>query len=202
MIHTDPSFSEVVAARVAAVERRTDAELVVVVAGRSGRYADVSARAASVVALAVAAVLLAIPWSIGEPWFLVDVTVAWLLAERASQAPGALRRLTRADRRAGQVRDAAHLAFQEEVVHGTARRTGVLVYVSLLEGRVEVVPDLGVEGAVPRGELQAAVDVLRHDDVAHLLAGLDALGDVLARHLPHRADSDETDLADAPRIRP
>jgi putative membrane protein len=201
MIHTDDAFSDAVAARVTAIERCTDAEIVVVAAPRSGRYADVTARGASVVALAAAGVLLAIPWAIGEAWFLVDVGLTWLIAERLLRHRCAIRALTRSTRRTAQVRAAAIAEFHRESVHGTPRRTGVLVYLSVLEARVEIVPDLGVEGAVPRGALATVEDVLRADATEPFLQGLDALGAVLARHLPHRGDSDETDLPDAPRIR-
>lgn len=202
MIRPDDAFSDAVAARVAALERATDAEIVVVVAQRSGSYADLSARGASVVALTAAAGLIAIPWHIGELWFVIDTALAWLLAERVLRARPFVRALSGARRRRAQVAAAALQEFVVEAVHGTPNHSGVLVYVSLLEELVEVVPDLGIEGRVPGGELAPVRALLRADTADHLLAGLTALGGVLARHVPHTEQSDAFDLADAPRIRP
>ncbi|MCB9680965.1 MAG: hypothetical protein H6733_05785 [Alphaproteobacteria bacterium] len=202
MIHTDDRFAQAVADAVTAIERRTDAEVVVVAAARSGTYADVSARTAAVAMWVGAIVLLAIPHAIGPVWFVVDLALVGLATERLARGSWWIRRTTRASRRRQQVRDAAQAELVREAVHGTPRRTGVLVYLSALEAQVEVVGDLGVQGRVPGGALQPAIDRLDADDLDGFLAGLAALGDVLARYLPHTEDSDDTDLPNAPRIRP
>ncbi len=200
MIHTDQSFSDAVEAKVAEIEARTDAEVVVVAAERSGSYRDVASRAAFVGTLAVAAVILWIPYGIAEPWVLLDLAVSYLLLERAFRFRPMVRLITTSARRIEQVHATAEQEFHREAVHGTPNRSGVLVYVSALEGIVEVLPDLGVEGRLPRGELFTALEAFRHDDLEHFLAGLDALGDGLAAHLPHTAGSDAVDLPNAPRL--
>lgn len=202
MIHTDQAFSEAVAQAVGDIETRTDAEIVVVAAARSATYAEVSAYVASMAALVMSAILLAIPWHIAEPWFLLDLTLTWLIAERLARSPWLTRRLTTTKRRDAEVMAAAHAEFLREAIHGTPNRTGVLVYVSALEGMVAVIPDLGIAGRVPKGELVQVFRALRKNDLPSFLEGLRLLGDVLARYVPHHEGSDTFDMPNAPRIRP
>lgn len=201
MLHDDPRFLDAVAARVGALEKTTDAEIVVVAAPRSDAYADVAWRGTLVGCGILLAVLLFIPWTVGPGWLLIDLSLFALGLSRVLSWTAPLRVLTGAPRRRAAVAAAARRAFLEEAVHGTPNRTGVLVYVSALEGRVEVVPDLGVEGRVPRGAWVTAAEAFAHDDLDHFLAGLDALGAVLAHHLPHTPDSDAVDLPNVPRVR-
>lgn len=202
LLSSRPEAVQAIATLVGELETRTDAELVVVVAARSDAYGGQARLGASTAALATAAVLLLGPWWIGEGWFLLDLAGVWLAADRLLRWPAAVRRLVPRAIRDEAVLRAARAAFVEEVVHGTPHRSGVLVYASALEDRVVILPDLGVQGLVPQGELgevQAWLDARGCED---LEAGLRRLGEVLARRLPHTAESDATDLPNAPRIRP
>jgi uncharacterized membrane protein len=82
----------------------------------------------------------------------------------------------------------------------TPRRTGLLVYVSGWEGKVELIPDVGLEARIPRALWGKAAQNFAHDDLDHFLAGLAAVGELLAEHVPH-TDGQRVDLANTPRIR-
>lgn len=200
MIHRDDRLSEAVEQAVEAIERRTDAEIVVVIAPRCGRYADVPLRIGITVAFAAALVLEFVPWAVSMPTFLAEVGISGVLAGWIAARPTVLGRLLSRSRAADATAQRARAAFVDEAVHGTPRRTGVLVLVGVLEQRVEVVPDLGVEGHVPHGALDPVVRAMKAGSVPELVDGLHALGEVLAIHLPHRPDSDDIDLPNAPRI--
>ena len=202
MIHTDDSFSDRVAARVAAIESRTDAELVVVAASRSRSYAHVPALGALAWSLLSAGVMLFAPWEVSPAVFVLEQVLGAGAVAWVCQRPRVLRWLTPELARRDAVARAAAAEFLLEAVHGTPARTGVLVYISALEERVEVLADLGVQGRVPRGELAAAAKALTPHSLEAFLEGLDVLGDSLARHIPHHPGSDATDLPNAPRIRP
>jgi putative membrane protein len=202
MLHTDSRFTEAVEAAVAEIETRTDAELIVVAAERSGSYRDAAGRAAFWATLVVAAVILWVPHYIAEPWVLLDLTLSFFGFEWAFRSRRIVPLITRASRRESQVEAAAEREFHREAVHGTPNRSGVLVYVSALEGVVRVLPDLGVQGRLPGGALLAAIEAFRHDDLDHFLEGLRALGDALEVHVPHIEGSDDIDLPNTPRVRP
>ena len=96
-------------------------------------------------------------------------------------------------------------AFVEERVSATRERTGVLLYVSLLEREVAILPDLGLDGRVPRAEW---------NEVLHRLAGAGSLKDLeerffegleqLEQRLPLHAPAvgeNPDEIPNAPRIR-
>ena len=77
MLHTHAQFSQAIDDVVTAIEKTTDAELIVVAAERSGQYRDLAYLAASVLTLIVLTCLIFIPWTL-HPWFLlVDLLVVW-----------------------------------------------------------------------------------------------------------------------------
>lgn len=199
MLHDD-RFSKSVEEEVGRIEQRTDAEVVVVAAPRSGNYADVAQLAASVLTLLVLIGLLAMPQTIRPFSLVLDLLIVHGLGVWLFSRPWALRFLTSNSRRQEQVERAAAAEFHIEAVHATPRRTGLLVYVSALEKRVELIPDLGLEERIPRGEWAKAVEAFTHDDLDHFLSGLRAIGEVLARHVPP-AEGAVVELPDAPRVR-
>lgn len=200
MLHADERFHSAVEDAVGRLEARTDAELIVVAAPRSGSYRDVGLIAAAIATLLMLVVLLLIPVDV-HPWMLVPelaitfLGTAWLASWHVVQ-----RRLVPARRRRAQVEQAAHAEFHRETVHATPHRTGVLIYVSAMEGLVQVIPDLGIEGRVPRVPWERACATFRHDDLEHFLEGLEALGQVLEEHVP-ALETDLVDLPNAPRVR-
>jgi len=205
MIKTDREFSEAVEHAVRAAERGTAAELIVVVASRSGSYLDAALAAGGLVALVTLVVALFAPISLRPAAVAVEVPLAFALAAWiAHRAPVVLRALTPPHRMRRQVERAAAEHFVAEAVHGTRGRTGLLVYLSLLEERVVLLPDLGLQGRVPLALLQdvswaASGDPSHPRSQADVLRGIAGLGALLNERLP--ADGDDTNESpDAPRI--
>jgi putative membrane protein len=207
MLHTDEAFVDAVSAAVAEIEQTTDAELVVVAAGRSGSYGAFAALVGALVAWLALLFLLFSPFHFSGVWMPLELPlVGGVAAWAAHRSPGLLRLLVPKARQHAEVDRAAAAAFHEEAVHGTRNRTGVLIYVSALEDRVVVLPDGGIDARVPRGEWNALRwgdkgDPLAPGDLAHFLAGLRAAGVVLARHVPALGDN-PNEIPDAPRVRP
>jgi putative membrane protein len=203
VIHTDARFEKAVAETVARIEQRTDAEIVVVAAERSGTYRDVAMTWAAVAAFVLLLIILFSPWSWPPVLVAFDVGVIFPALSWALDTRWAMSRLAPAARRREQVRAMAEAEFVREVVHGTPNRTGLLVYVSALESAVEVIPDVGITGRIAPGALVPAIKAFDEHDLDGFLKALEALGDVLARGVPHvEGVSDAFDLPDAPRVRP
>ncbi len=84
-------------------------------------------------------------------------------------------------------------------IHATTGRTGILIYVSLFERAVEVVPDVGVDPRKLGADFGAAVleiaSAVRGDGLSQLERGLAQLGTPLSRGLPRAAD-DVNELPD------
>lgn len=200
------AFLDKAEAAVAAVERDSAAEVVVVVAPRSGSYADVDLRWALAAGFASLAVILHSPWSFHEDLVLLDVALSGLLAGLLSRRLDPLRRLlTSAARRRAQVQAAARQAFVEERVSATRDRRGVLLYLSLLEREVEILPDHGLDGRVPRAEWNEVLHDLRQarslaDLEERFLRALERLRERLAKHVPTTGEATD-EIPNAPRIR-
>ena len=176
------------------VESRCSAELVVAVRARSGSYLHADLIAGIATAVAVLGALLFSPWPFDLVWFVLDPLLAGTLgALLASRLPGVRRALTFQQVRRRLVETAARSAFVEKGVHATTGRTGVLLYISLLEHEAAVIHDLGIETLATTEGWRLAVDeieeaVRRGDDGVTVAALVRALGDVLSPALVRSAD--------------
>jgi len=180
VLHADDRFHSAVETAVETLETLTDAEIVVVAAPRSGSYRDISYGIASISALLAFIVVLAAPVDF-FPWVVpLELAIVWAAMGWLVSGNRFLRWLGPKKRKLAQVEEAAHAEFHREAVHATPHRTGVLVYVSAMEGHVRLMPDLGIEGRIPAVPWKEACDAFSHDDLDHFLAALDGLGAVLA----------------------
>jgi putative membrane protein len=150
---------------VRAVESCSSAELVVAVRPRSGSYLHADLIAGILAGWAALAVLLYSRWSFGLIWFLIDPVLVGALAGLAASRSELVRRgLTRRQARRRRVETAARATFVERRVHGTSGRTGILLYISILEQEAVMVVDVGVEALAATdawrkaaGEIEGAV---------------------------------------------
>ena len=183
---------------VRAVESCSSAEVVVAVRPRSGSYLHADLTAGILAGLAVLAVLLYSRWTFGLVWFLIDPVVVGALAGlAASRSDIARRALTQRKARRERVETAARATFVERRIHSTSGRTGILLYISILEREAAMVVDVGVEALAATdtwrkavGEIEETVrDRADGRAVAERLRGLAALlGPALQRSA---ADVDE-----------
>jgi putative membrane protein len=184
---------------VRAVEAASSAELVVAVRPWSGTYLHADFIVGILAGLVTLAVLLYSRWTFGLVWFLVDPVVAGALAGFVASRSSLLRRaFTRRPTRRGRVEMAARSTFVERRVHSTSGRTGILLYLSLLEREAVLVVDLAVEalaatdawrGAV--GEIESAMR--RGGSGLEVAAKVSGLAAVLGPVLP-RSDDDVDEL--------
>ena len=95
MLHQDQRFLEPVEARVTAIEATTDAEVVVVSAGRSGDYSRVRYLWASVAAFVSLAVIVEIPTHVPPLGMMLDLLLTWIAVAWVLDADPVLRRIVR-----------------------------------------------------------------------------------------------------------
>ena len=198
----DPQVTQSITDTIHELERCSCAEVVVEVRGRSGSYAHADARFASLLAFVALLVLLFSPWPFAPFWVAVDVAVAWVAGLLVSRKSIAVRRLMTTEReRATQVRLVAASVFHDRGIMHTAGETGVLVYLSILEGRIELLADRGIVEAVPALEWNriAALAAARHATPATLVDVVRELTPLLERHMPVR-EGDQDELCNVPRF--
>ncbi len=140
-------------ATVARVEDDTAVEVVVAIARRSENYRDIAILVGAGVASLTLLALLYLPIDFPAP-AIVPLTLiggavgAWL----ASRWPGLLAALALGDRRIDAARSRAREAFVDENVSATRERTGLFLFVSLVERHLEIIPDFGLDSRIARGE--------------------------------------------------
>jgi putative membrane protein len=104
-----------------------------------------------------------------------------------------------------RVRLAAESAFVRGEVFATRGRTGILVFLALLERRVVVLGDSGINARVQPEEWQSIADeivagVRASRPAAALAAGIEACGRLLAERGVPRDQEDVDELPDRPRF--
>jgi len=186
------------------IEKRTDAELVLVVRARSHSYAGANYFFGALLAFVGLNFLLFAPITFHQIWVPIDIALLFVLGAYVSSRSNAIRRwLTRTTVRNTAARAGAAAMFYEAGIANTKAELGVLVYLSLLERRLELIADRGILRAVPALEWNQALSELRQAGKQPrpetLRAGLEKLGLLLAQYLPASADN-PNELPDAPRF--
>lgn len=201
-----------VKAATAAAELDTSGELVCVVVERSDGYDDARWRAAALGALA-GGLLTAYGFYALETWSpsywiwpallpLLGAAAAWVLT---LTMPAIERELAGPETMRDRVHARAAAAFVSEEVFRTRGHTGVLVFLSLFERRVEILCDEEIRLRVPARAWQEinsrlAAGIGAGEAGAALVEAVGACGRLLADHGLAPADDDIDELSDAVRV--
>jgi putative membrane protein len=175
-----------VEAAVTAAELKTSGEIVVAVVTQSGLYRWIYGTCVVLGWAGGTAIAWAIPTAEWGPSALTIITwqggsiaALWFLI----QIPGVRRQLVRKREMAERVHAKSLQLFVESGTLKTKDRTGVLIYVSEFEHRVEILADVGIHSIVGDGYWK--------DQVDHIVAGIragkacdalcEAIGDIGAK---------------------
>jgi putative membrane protein len=186
------------------IETTTDAELVLIVRARSGSYRHADYLFGALVAFASLLFLLFSPFDFHQYWVAIDVALLFALGAFFSSRSNLIRRLLTTEKfRDAAVRTSAAAMFYEAGIANTSAEMGVLIYLSILERRLELIADRGILKGVNALEWNQILFELREAgrkaQPEPLLAGMENLGALFARHLPATGDN-PNELPDAPRF--
>lgn len=208
MFRVPTDFAAQTEKAVARAEAGTHAEIVVVLAHRSAGYRATAILFSLSLVYLVLLVALFSHFEIGPLALAVELPLlAVIFYHLSARAPSLIRLLTPDKFLRRAVKSSAHAAFHEESVGGTKQRTGVLVYLSILEARVAVVADSGVLASIPIGELEAvrwsetSGNPHALGQMPDVLNGIAALGALCATHLPNTGPYDN-EIPNTPVVRP
>ena len=208
-----PSEREKIDAAVREAERVTSGEIVPYVVGQSDHYETAEWRA-GFLAWFVAFIAMALlpgfrgEWTRFDPVAIAPLTLlaggAGMLAVRLSSP---LKRMFAGSHLiARRVEQRAAEAFISEEVFATPKRTGILIFLSLLERRVLVMGDAGINSKVAaddwHGIIRLMVEAIGAGKPADgLVEGIRQCGTLLSRHGINRAPGERDELPDGLRIR-
>lgn len=192
-------------------EKRTSGEIVPYITRRSARYEIALWRGATIAGAIAFCVLVLLSrfyqgWSLswlysGTSQATVIVGAALLGVVLAAYVPALRRILAGNSLLAEQVHRRALQAFVEKEVFNTRDRTGILLFVSLFEHRIEVVGDAGINQKVTQEAWSNVVLSIR-DGIktgklaAGLVAGIDQCGALLEQCGVEIQPDDTNELSD------
>jgi putative membrane protein len=185
---------------VMAAEKKTSGEIVPMLVSTSGRYAEVEL--SGIVIGLVLGTLAAFMWH--DPWgsiqlYLLFPVVGAILGFIITSIPAVKRRLIPKPR----ISEAVHLrslaAFTGHGLHYTKAHTGILIFASLLERRVIVLADRGINEKVQAGTWDEVVGIvtlgLRSGNACDAFCkAIERCAEILTQHFP-RAPDDLDELA-------
>jgi putative membrane protein len=182
-------------------EQQTSGEIVPMIVGASARYAEVELM--GVVAGLLIGTAAALFWH--DPWGRVEIQLLLPLVGAAlgfilCRIPAIKRRLIPKARADEAVDAHALAAFTANGLHHTRAHTGILILASLLEHRVEVLADRGINEKVQPGTWDEIVQILtsglKSGDACNAFCNsIEKCGKILSEHFPRGAD-DRDELAD------
>jgi putative membrane protein len=185
---------------VRAAEQKTAGEIVPMVVSASSRYAEIDLAGLSIGL--VIGTLASFAWH--DPWASIHSQLLWPLAGAAAGyalccIPGLKRRFIPDERVAEAVQLRSLAAFTGQGLHHTRAETGILIFVSLLEHRVVVLADRGINEKVATGTWEEIVriitDGLKSGRACEAFCrAIERCGEILASHFPRAAD-DRDELA-------
>ncbi|MFN2491885.1 MAG: hypothetical protein ABR501_03260 [Pyrinomonadaceae bacterium] len=200
----DDDARELLTGCVKEIEAITDAEMVLVVRSRSGSYRQADYLFGSILAFLTLLFLLFSPFDFHQYWVAIDVALAFLLGALLSARSNSIPRLLTSKRARNEaVRLSAAATFYEAGIANTKHELGVLIYLSVLERRLELVADRGVLKSVPALEWNRILFDLGEAGTRAepnvLLWELRNFGALLARYLPASSEN-PNELPDAARF--
>ena len=200
----DKTAREALTTCVREIESATDAELVLIVRARSGSYRHADYLFGAILALAGLLFLVFSPFDFHQYWLAIDVPLLFALGALISSRSNSLRRLTTTRKfRSAAVRTGAAAMFYEAGIANTTAEMGLLIYLSILERRLELIADRGVLKDVPSLEWNQMIFDLREagktPEPQRLLEPLSRLGKLLACHCPATGEN-PNELPDMPRF--
>jgi putative membrane protein len=180
--------AERISEAITSAERTTSGEIVAVIAEQSSRYQHIPFMWAALLALIVPWPLIHFTWMNVQLIFLIQLFVflallalAWHPKVRMALVPKSIANAN-ARRRASE-------QFIAQNLHTTAGRTGVLLFVSVAEQRVEIIADAGIDARVPKGTWQAIVNEFTRAigegrAVDGFVRAIEQIGAHLSEHFP------------------
>ncbi|MEY4705573.1 MAG: hypothetical protein RL042_1778 [Nitrospirota bacterium] len=190
-------------------ELATKGEIVPMIVPASALYREASYRAGLMLALLVLALLLTaeiywLPWGWhagNAGWLLLAVVSAYGFGQWLGRIPTVIRFVTSRERLAHKVALRADQAFYKHGLHNTQGRTGILILVSLLEQRVQVLADKGLNDRVPAGTwddlVGGIIEGIRTGQAADAIcAAIAKCGALLAQVSPAGSSDNPNELSD------
>jgi putative membrane protein len=186
---------------IAKVETSTSGELMVVSVNKSSKYKTANFRLG--ILFGVLVVFIPLTKNFGHDLLFFQIPL-FILGYSLGFIPRIKSFFLSKTEKDEEVYQRAMEAFFENNLHTTKDRTGVLIFVSLLERQVVILADTGINEKVEKGTWQKIMDGLignikRKNLVIGLQEAVFQVGDILSKHFPP-TDKNPNELSDRPHF--
>jgi putative membrane protein len=188
-------------AAVSNAESHTSGEIVPLLVAQSDDYREAAAQAAAIIAAALSLALALIIHDTSVWFFLPTAFVLYFpTLAVVRRLPLLNLAFTPAARVSEVVHRQAMRVFYEKGLHRTRDGNGILIFISLLERKVWILGDRGINAVIPAERWVALASALssgiRQGQLTEALVAVIAeMGDILRQHFPSRRD-DVNELPD------
>jgi putative membrane protein len=178
---------------VTAAESKTAGEIVPLIVTSSARYTEIELLGL-VSGLFVGVV---VEWFWSDPWGSEYLNLWPVIGAVVGFFIGRMETMKRLVASKTRIAEAVHMlalaSFSEHGLHYTRDHTGILILVSLLEHRVEVLADRGINAKVESGTWDEIVHILTaglksNQACDAFCRAIERCGEILAAHFPRAAD--------------
>ena len=185
-----------VASAIEALERKTDAELVTVLARQADDYHYIPTLWAALVALVSPGIALLTPFWLGVGEVLTIQAVVFIVFAVVLRLPFILRRIIPAKIKHWRASNLARRQFLENNLHHTDGETGMLFFVSETEHYVEIIADRGISQFITDEEFSEIVQaftlqVKAGKTLEGFLEAINNCGEKLIKHVPATSTRNE-----------
>lgn len=184
------SFQARLHTAVAEIEKESDAEIVALIYSHSNGYREIALFVAAIVTYLVYSFLMFTPSLITDfTLYVAPILVfigVYFLVDKVKPIK---RRLIPTKTKHKSAEIYARALFQKAGIHHTERNTGVLIFISLLEKSVQIIPDRGIQNAINAedwGRIQTYFDaIFEADDIeSGIVAALSQAKPIFALNVP------------------
>jgi putative membrane protein len=181
---------------VVSAESKTAGEIVPLIASSSARYTEIELLGL----VAGLFVGIIVEWFWSDPWGSEYLNLWPIIGALVGFFVGRLQTVKRLLASKNRIAEAVHMlalaSFTEHGLHYTRDHTGILILVSLLEHRVEVLADRGINAKVESGTWEEIVHILTaglksNQACTAFCKAIERCGDILAAHFPRAADDQD-----------
>jgi putative membrane protein len=183
------------------IESQSHAELVVIVKSRIQGYSEYPLAVGATLAFMALTYFRFSP-DFYEDWIIYAGTVLGFVlgAVLSDGIPAMLRLLVGRKRLEKSAEIMARAYFQKGGIHHTRDKTGVLIFIALWEKQIVILPDRGVESAIPLGEWEKIRQDFRgvfraKNPAIAFVAKLEGMLTVFSRYIP-QVEGDINELPD------
>ena len=199
--YKNPSFRASIGQAIAKIESQSHVEMVLVIQPQTNTYTQYPLAIGSALAFIALSYFRFAPEVFDEWMIYAGTIVAFVLgAVLTGGIPALLRRAVGRRHLEKSTEILARAYFQKGGIQHTRDKTGVLVFIAVLENQVAIIPDRGVEGAIPpqewqniRREFNSIFSARNPADA--LLARLEWLQTLFSQYIP-QVEDDTNELPD------